>query len=300
MSARTDRSASAVAATAQNPGVWLRLAPAMLIVVPLFAVAVGLAVVQSFGIFPITGRSNPSLEAYRTLISSAAFWRSFMFSAYLATVSTTLSLVLGAGLAVAFRTVFSTKRASTFFLQLNLAIPHLVGALAMLLLLGQSGLLSRLTNFVGVTDGTTGFPALVFDSAGLAIIAEYVWKEVPFFAVVSLATLGAVAVDYESIAGTLGAGPIRRFRHVTIPLLASGLLPAAVAVFAFAFGTFEVPLLLGGTAREALPVLAYRRFVNVDLAARPEAMAAGVIIMVVALIAALGYQRLALTLRARP
>ena len=299
MSARTDPSANALTFTGQNPGVWLRLAPAMLIVVPLMALAVGLAVVQSFGIFPVTGRSNPSLEAYRTLISSSEFWRSLTFSAYIATISTALSLAIGVGIAVAFRTVFSTRRASTFFLQLNLAIPHLVGALAMLLLLGQSGLLSRVTNAAGVTDGTIGFPALVFDSAGLAIIAEYVWKEVPFFAVVSLAILGTVAVDYESVAGTLGAGRIQRFRHVTIPLLLPALLPAAVAVFAFAFGTFEVPLLLGGTFPQALPVLAYRRFVNVDLAARPEAMAAGVVIIVVGLVAALAYQRLATTLRAR-
>ena len=299
MSARTDHSANTLTFTGQNPGVWLRLAPAMLIVVPLMALAVGLAVVQSFGIFPVAGRSNPSLEAYRTLISSSEFWRSLTFSTYLATISTALSLAIGVGIAVAFRTVFSTKRASTFFLQLNLAIPHLVGALAMLLLLGQSGLLSRVANAAGVTDGTIGFPALVFDSAGLAIIAEYVWKEVPFFAVVSLAILGTVAVDYESVAGTLGAGRIQRFRHVTIPLLLPALLPAAVAVFAFAFGTFEVPLLLGGTFPQALPVLAYRRFVNVDLAARPEAMAAGVVIIVVGLVAALAYQRLAATLRAR-
>ncbi len=58
MSARTDRSANPLTFTGQTPGVWLRLAPAMLIVVPLMVLAVGLAVLQSFGIFPVTGRSN--------------------------------------------------------------------------------------------------------------------------------------------------------------------------------------------------------------------------------------------------
>ena len=293
MSAKTARSASVFSATGQDSGVWLRLAPALLIVVPLFAVAVGLAVVQSVGIFPVAGRSNPSLQAYRTLLSSVEFWRSLTFSAYLATISTVLSLAIGVGVAVAFRTVFSSTRVSAFFLQLNLAIPHLVGALAMLLLIGQSGLVSRVTNAAGVTDGTAGFPALVFDSAGFAIIAEYVWKEVPFFAIVTLAILGTIATDYESVASTLGAGRIKRFRYVTIPLLLPVLLPASVAVFAFTFGTFEVPLLLGEAFPQALPVPAYRRFVNVDLAARPEAMAASIVIMLVGLVAALAYQRLA-------
>ncbi|MEE8330289.1 MAG: ABC transporter permease subunit [Acidimicrobiia bacterium] len=299
MSARTEDTTRAEPIFRGEPGVWWRLAPALLIVIPLFVVAVGLAVLQSVGIFGVTGSSDPSLAAYRSLLGSAEFWRSLSFSAYLATVATTLSLIIGVAAALTFRRFFSRSRVWSFLLQMNLAIPHLVGALAMLLVLGQSGLLSRGATAVGLTHGTSGFPAFVFDSRGLAIIAEYVWKEAPFFAVVALAILGTVATDYDSVAATLGAGRPQRFRYVTLPLLLPALVPAAVVVFAFSFGTFEVPLLLGGSFPEALPVLAYRRFVNVDLAARPEAMAAGVIIIIVGLAAAVAYQRLARRLEGR-
>jgi putative spermidine/putrescine transport system permease protein len=268
------------------------LAPALVVVVPVFVVAVGLALAQSFGVFPPTGRSRFNLDAYRSLLSGQELWRSLAFTSYISFTSTTLAVGLGVAVALAFRRVFSGSRVWTFLLQLSLPVPHLVGALAMILLLGQSGLLARVADTGGLIDGPASFPALVFDSRGVAIIAEFVWKEVPFFALIALGALGSVADDHEVVAASLGAGPLKRFRYVIVPLLAPVMLPASVVVFAFTFGTFEVPLLLGGSSLEALPVLAYRRFTSVDLAARPEAMAAGVIMMVIITVAALIYLRL--------
>lgn len=279
--------------TAPEPTrVWLRLMPALVVVVPVFVVAVGLAIVQSLGIFPLAGDSRLSLDAYRSLFSGSELWRSLAFTFYLSLVSTALALGLGVAVALAFRRLFSGSRFGAFMLQLNLPVPHLVGALAMILLLGQSGLLARAAGSVGLIDGPAGFPALIFDPAGIAIIAEYVWKEVPFFALIALAALGPVADDHEGVAATLGAGRWKRLRYVTFPLLAPALLPASTVVFAFTFGTFEVPLLLGGSFPEALPVLAYRKFTNVDLAARPEALAIGVVMMVIIALVALTYMRL--------
>ena len=266
--------------------------PALVLVVPVFLVAATLALAQSFGILPLVGESRLSLDAYQSLFSGQELWRSLVFTLYLSLASTALALGLGVAIALAFRRLFSESRFGAFMLQLNLPVPHLVGALAMLLLLGQSGLLARVADSVALIDGPAAFPALVFDSGGVAIIAEYVWKEVPFFALIALAALGSVAGDFESVAGTLGAGRWQRFRHVSLPLIAPVLLPASVVVFAFAFGTFEVPLILGSSFPEALPVLAYRNFTNVDLAARPEAQAAGIVMMAIITLTALLYLRL--------
>ncbi len=271
------------------------MTPALVVVVPVFVVAVGLAVAQSLGIFPLIGRSHFNLDAYRNLFSGPELWRSLAFTSYISLTSTALALALGVLIALGFRRLFSGSRIWVFLLQFNLPVPHLVGAIAMILLLGQSGLLARVADSGGLIEGPAGFPAVVFDSRGLAIIAEYVWKEVPFFALITLAGLGSMAEDFESVAATLGAGRLSRFRYVILPLLAPVVLPASVVVFAFTFGAFEVPLLLGGSFPEALPVLAYRKFTNVDLAARPEAMAVGVLMM-----AALTYLRLGRRYARRP
>jgi putative spermidine/putrescine transport system permease protein len=70
---------------------------------------------------------------------------------------------------------------------------------------------------------------------------------------------------------------------VLLPLLWPALIRAGAIVFAFSFGAWEVPVLLGQSAPTALPVLAWQRFTDPDLAARPEAMA---IAMLIALVSA--------------
>jgi putative spermidine/putrescine transport system permease protein len=157
----------------------------------------------------------------------------------------------------------------------------------MLLLLSQSGLVSRITHAVGLTADPAAFPPLVADPWALGVIAEYVWKEVPFIGVVVLAALAGGIEEYEDVARTLGAGRWRRFRHVTLPLVMPAVLATSIIVFAFSFGAFEVPFLLGQTYPAALPVLSYQYYTNVDLAARPQAMAINMMIavLVTALIA---------------
>ena len=71
-----------------------------------------------------------------------------------------------------------------------------------------------------------------------------------------------------------------------------GVLSSSVLVFAFTFGAFEVPLLLGQRFPSALPVLAYRAYTDVDLNARPEAMAMSVIITIVSAALIFVYMRL--------
>jgi putative spermidine/putrescine transport system permease protein len=53
-----------------------------------------------------------------------------------------------------------------------------------------------------------------------------------------------------------------------------------------------VPLLLGASHPQALPVLAYKTYTDVDLASRPEAMAMAVVIAVLSALMIWGYLRL--------
>ena len=122
------------------------------------------------------------------------------------------------------------------------------------------------------------FPALVFDPYAIGIILQYVWKEVPFIGVIVLANMQAIGEDYEAVARSLGASRWQCFRYILLPMIFPGVLSASVIVFAFTFGAYEIPALLGANYPAALPVLAYRKYTDVDLAARPEAMAMGIVI----------------------
>jgi putative spermidine/putrescine transport system permease protein len=118
------------------------------------------------------------------------------------------------------------------------------------------------------------------------------WKSVPFTGIIVLAVLQSVSEDYENVARNLGANRWQRFRYVLWPLMLPGMLRASILVFAFTFGTFEVPYLLGQTYPAVLPVLAYRNYHDVDLNARPEAMAMSIVIAAIIVVLILLYVRL--------
>ena len=59
------------------------------------------------------------------------------------------------------------------------------------------------------------------------------------------------------VAATLGAGPVRRLREITLPLLAPALSAAAALTFLFCFTSFGVVLILGGPTRSTLETAIY-------------------------------------------
>jgi thiamine transport system permease protein len=64
-------------------------------------------------------------------------------------------------------------------------------------------------------------------------------------------------------AATLGAPPWRRFREVTLPLLAPALTAAAAIVFLFSFTSFGIVLILGGPGYSTLETEIYDQAVRI-------------------------------------
>lgn len=260
---------------------WWMVAPGVVLLGFLFVGGVVVGLAQSFSYFPIIGLDTPSPVAYTTLFARRDFWASFTLTLYIALTSTLLATILAVGTALALRTNSRTAQWVTFIYQIPLPVPHLVAAAGIVMLLTQSGLVARFFYAGGMLDRPAQFPELVFDRAHLGVILAYTWKEVPFIGLVVLAVLKGVGRDYEEIAQTLGASPWQRFRFVLLPLLMPGIVSTTVIVFAYLFGSFEIPLLLGQRYPGTLPVIAYRAYIDPDLARRPEAMAMGMIITVI-------------------
>ncbi|MGI8886868.1 MAG: ABC transporter permease [Gaiellaceae bacterium] len=64
-------------------------------------------------------------------------------------------------------------------------------------------------------------------------------------------------------AATLGAGPLRSLREVTLPLLAPALAAAASIVFLFSFTSFGIVLILGGPRYSTLETEIYNQAVRI-------------------------------------
>jgi putative spermidine/putrescine transport system permease protein len=271
------------------------LLPALAVIGVLFLGGLALGLVQSFDYVPILGRTQFTLQPYANLLTDRAFLRSLALTAWIGLASTGVSTVLATLTALALRRDFGGKRIVTFLFQLNIPVPHTVGAIAVMFLFTQSGLLARIAHLMSLIAEPSDFPALIYDPFSLGIILEYLWKSVPFTGTILLAVLQSVSEDYENVARNLGANRWQRFRYVLWPLMLPGMLRASILVFAFTFGSFEVPYLLGQTYPAALPVLAYRHYHDVDLNARPEAMAMSMVIAVIIVLLILVYMKLAET-----
>jgi putative spermidine/putrescine transport system permease protein len=272
-----------------NRKIRLLLAPALIVLGSLSLGGLALVVLRSLRVQEPSGQEVFGIDAYAAVLSQPEFLGALGFGLYISVTATALATGIAIAAALVLRRRHAGRGIVSFLFQVTLTVPHLIGALGILYLLSQSGLIARLAYGIGVIDRPSQFPALVYDRYGIGIILQYVWKEVPFIALIVLAQMQTLGNDFESVARSLGASRRQSFRHVLLPLILPGVIGASVLVFGFTFGAYEVPLILGPNAPTTLPVLAYRKFTDVDPGARAEAMALAVVMTAISASLVAGY-----------
>lgn len=271
---------------------WIALAPALIIVLVLLGASLAYGVAQSLGLMSVIGQDALSLDAYQNLLSGQGlagreFWGSLGYSLWISLASTLLSSATALLIAVwLYERRTRSVNSDTLALNWNLAFPHIVWAVALLLFLSQSGLLARWAATFGLIRTPAEFPVLVRERYGIGIILHYVSKEIPFLVLILLAVLRVQPAGYDLVAENLGASRWQRLRYVTLPLVTPALLSGALLVFAFVFSSYEVPALLGVGYPRMLPVLALRFFNDPDLRSRADGMAISLMITMIVLIVA--------------
>jgi ABC-type sugar transport system permease subunit len=99
------------------------------------------------------------------------------------------------------------------------------------------------------------------DTAMPAIIMVTVWRFAPYFMVVFLAGLLAIPAEYYEAAQIDGAGPLRRFWHVTLPQLSPIVFFVIVVAGLLCARIFLMPFIITGggpgNATRVLSMLVY-------------------------------------------
>lgn len=252
---------------------WLLL-PALSIVASLFVAGMFLIFLASVGDYSSSGFD---FSVYKTILTSREIRAGFALTVFVAIVSTALSAIGGAALAILLHAAARNNKILKTLLQIPLAVPHLAAALVLLNLFEPGGLIARF--FVNAPQD---FPILVNDAFGVGIVAAFVLKEIPFVALVVLSVLARAGDEFWQVAENLGANRWQRFLFVTLPIIAPGVQFASLIVFAFVFGAFEIPFVLGRQFPAMLAVAGNRKFTSVDLAEKNEAFALAVLMIVAA------------------
>jgi len=266
----------------------LSLSPPLLIIFTLFFGGILYGFLQSLGYQPAIQKYEINFDAYYKVMFSERyaklFWTGLALNLWVSFVSTFIAAAFALFGALAIRKTFFAKKFCNFIYSLNLPMPHLVVAVGMIFVFSQSGLLARMFTQIGFIGSPSEFPVLVKDRYGFGIILAYIWKESAFFFIILMSVLQSLGENFEELAQSLGANKWQRFRYVILPLVMPSLFSASIIVFAFSFGAYEVPAILGVNYPQMLPVMAFEFFLNPDLNARSEGMALSMIIAMIVMI----------------
>lgn len=227
--------------------------PALLLIFLFFMIPMYNVITDSF-----TLRSGFSFAYYDYLFNNKNFQEAFRYTLFVATVTTVGSALLGLIFSFALRNTFFGRKLAIFVYQLNISIPVLMVALLMFILFTNNGFFATIMYNLGMIVSPNDFHALILDREGIGVLVAYIWKFFPFIGISILSALQTVSVDYEDLSKTLGIGPVRTFIHVTLPSIKTSILSTSLIVFAFCFGSYDLPSLIG--SRETLPVMAYYDF----------------------------------------
>lgn len=281
----------------------LRLLPLLLF----FALTVGVglvhAVLQSLALagppaFNSHHREMGVWYAYRALFMRPELLASLGHTLYVALVSATVSVMVGAvGAYLLWRAPGWVRRAGAVY-RLPIVLPHIVVAFITMLLWSQSGILASVGHQLGIISGNDEFPRVLYSSNGLGIILAYVYKEFPFVMLLSMGVLDRVPKRMITTAYMLGAGPVRTFFTVALPLMAPMLNQIFIILFLYTLGGFDIPWLLGGSNPQMVPMTVYSLYFQGSLSDRSIAMAALSLIAALAVVFVVIYSRVARRLAA--
>lgn len=157
---------------------------------------------------------------------------------------------------------------------LPLALPPTVVGYALLIALGRSG--------IGPWLDAIGLP-FIFSPRGAIVAATVI--ALPLYVLPARAAIAAVDRDAEESARLDGAGRVRGFVRVTLPLAWRGLLAATVLAFARSLGEFGATLMVAGRIpgrTETLPLAIYGA---VESGHRAQALGPALILAAIALMA---------------
>ena len=155
------------------------------------------------------------------------------------------------GYPVAYFIARHARRTKTFFLIAFIApfwISYMMRMFAWVNLLQPDGYVNRILQFFGVI----GQPQLWLNGKPSTVIFGLIYGYVPFMILPLFGTLDRIERSTVEAARDLGAGQLRTFVRVTLPLSKQGILAGCIIVALPMFGDYFTQTLLASTRQTAM------------------------------------------------
>ncbi|MBY5851578.1 carbohydrate ABC transporter permease [Rhizobium ruizarguesonis] len=182
------------------------------------------------------------LKNYASAVLDLQFWHAVGLTCVFVTLSVVSSLVL----AVLLSLLFNLRYPGFFLLRTIILIPMLITPIAVgivwrVMMMPDLGVLNYLLSIVGLQ------PQLWTSSAStalLSIILVDIWQWTPFMFLIVFAGISSLPKSPFEAAAIDGAGPIRVFFSITLPLLRPVIVIATLLRIVDAFRTYDTAFIM--------------------------------------------------------
>jgi len=182
---------------------------------------------------------NVNLGNYAFLLSDALYVNSYLYSVKVAAISTVFCLLLGYPMSYAIARSTPTLRSLWLMLIiLPFWTSFLLRVYAWVGLLKTDGLINQVLGLLSLGPFTMMY-------TDFAVYIGIVYSYLPFMILPLYSNLEKHDLTLLEASADLGAGPIKSFLRITLPLSASGIIAGSLLVFIPAVGEYVIPSLLG-------------------------------------------------------
>ncbi len=230
---------------------WGLLLPALLWTVAFFAMPLVI-----MGLYSLWQRVGTKLVTDFTIANYGKFFaKSFLFESLVNSVEVTL-IVTVASILLAYPLAYILaekvpprwQRLALLLAILPFWTSYVVRSYSWLLVLSKGGIISNFLLDLGITEDPVSFA----NNRGATVVG-FVHFFVMLLTLTIYANLVQLPPSYRKAAADLGAGPIRSFIYVILPLTLPGIMVGAFLTFVLCIGDYITPQILGGNRELLLP-----------------------------------------------
>lgn len=227
------------------------LLPSLAFMVVFFLGPLVMLVIFSFYINPEGAgiyRPGFTLEHYKRFITSSFYQNKVLLTLGYGIAVTIIDVILGYPLAYWLARANRFRRRIGILILLSvLYVTYVIRAYSWTVILTRNGVVYSVMQWLGLE------PVVLYPSKW-SVIFGLVYSLYPLFVLSLYSSMASIPRDLEEASMNLGAGRIRTFLNVIIPLSKNGALAGAMIVFVITIGSFIHPTVLGNPAQWFIPV----------------------------------------------
>lgn len=254
---------------ASQESIWTRIFHSnwfiYILISPLFLVLFAYVVYPFYQTFTQSFSGDEPFLHYKKFfnLASPANLEALWTSIYISIISVLCCAIVGVTMAFLLeRYNFPGRRILSILVLVPMALPPLVGVLSFSFLYGDSGIFPRIIQHL------FGLDHVPFSLKGIwGVIVVHTFTMYTYFYLTASAAIKGLDPALEEAATSLGAGRIRVWTKVILPMLTPSIVASSLLVFMISMASYTAPLMFGVERTMTMQIYLSRTNGNLEMAA---------------------------------